>query len=114
MDLALRIEQLPQNAKSTALKLGSKRTKLTQIHSFSYLASEEEIMDTLQEYGYGIDYGFARVTWQNEKGATVKSISLSTPLESEQHQSDLSKTLDAMLSLVAEVRRFTAVQKEGK
>jgi len=113
MDLALRIEQLPQGATRTALKLGSKRTKLTHVHSFEHLASEEEIMDSLHEYGYGMDYGFAKVTWLNEKGQTVKSISLNTPLVSEQNQSDLSKTLDCMLSLVAEVRRFTAVQNEG-
>ena len=43
----------------------------------------------------------------------MKSLSLSTPLSNEESQSDLSKTLDCMLSLVAEVRRFTSVQNEG-
>lgn len=113
MDLALKIEQLPENAFKCAVKLGSERTKLTQVQVFDYLATEDEIMDSLHDYGYGSEYGFARIVWKTEKGATVKSLSMSTPIVSEQNQSDLSKTLDTMLSLVAEVRRFTAVQNEG-
>ena len=113
MDLALRLEQLPAEAKRTSLKLGSKRTKLTQIHSFDYLPSESEIMDELREHGYGSEYKFARIVWHGDKCATVKTLSINTALDNEEGQSDLSKTLDCMLSLVAEVRRFTSVQNEG-
>jgi hypothetical protein len=113
MDLALRLEQLPEGAKSTSVKLGSVRTKLTQVHVWDYLATESEIMDVLREYGYGSEYKFARVMWHGKGGATVKTLSISTPLENEEGQSDLSKTLDCMLLLVGEVRRFTSVQNEG-
>ena len=113
MDLALKMEQLPETACKLSIKVGSQRIKMTQVQVFAYLPTEEEILDCLEDYGYGTEYGFARLQWQNEKNKPVKSLSLSTPLESENNQSDLSKTLDTMLSLVSEVRRFTAVQNEG-
>ena len=113
MDLALRLEQLPESATRTALKLGSNRTRLTQVQAFDHLATEEEIMDALVDHGYGADYQYSKVTWLNAKGQTVKSLAMSTPLKNEEGSSDLSKTLDTMLLLVAEVRRFTAVQNEG-
>ena len=109
MDLALKMEQLPETASKLSIKVGSQRIKMTQVQVFHHLPTEEEILDCLEDYGYGTEYGFARLQWLNEKNKPVKSLSLSTPLQNEETQLDLSKTLDTMLSLVTEVRRFTAV-----
>ena len=108
MDLALKMEQLPDSASSLAIKVGSQRTRLTQVHCFNRLPSEEEILDCLEDYGYGTEYGFARLVWKSEKGTNVKSVSLSESIKDEEESSTIKALVDGLLDMAAEQRRFVS------
>ena len=112
MDLALKMEKLPETACKLSVRLGSQRTRLTQVHSFGMLPTEEEILDCLEDYGYGTEYGYARLIWQNEKGQAVRSVSLSKPLIEEDGQSTVKVLVDGLLDMAAEQRRFLSTLNE--
>ena len=106
MDLALKMEQLPETAVKLVVKVGSQRIKLTHVDSFDYLPTEAEILDCLNDHGFGSEYGFARLIWQNEKSKPVKSVSLSEEIKDEEDSSTVKTLVNGLLEMAAEQRRF--------
>ena len=107
MNLSHHLETLPENITKLSLKIGSKRTQLGHIQSFAYIPSEMEIMDALNNYGYGIDYKYARLVWQDEKGKQIKTYNLNCQLKEDEDNSNTIKILvDGLLEMAAEQRRF--------
>lgn len=106
MNLAHHLETLPENASKLSLKVGAKRTKLSHVHSFQYIPAEDEILDTLESYGYGIDYRYARLVWNDEKGRQVKTFSFSTELDEDEDNSTVKVLVNGLLEMAAEQRRF--------
>jgi hypothetical protein len=108
MDLSLQIEKLPESACKLHVKVGSKANRLTNVRSFDYLAPEEEILDCLEEYGYGSEYGYARLIWYDSKSKQVKSYSISEKLKEEEESSTIKVLVDGLLDMAAEQRRFVS------
>tara|TARA_R110002124_G_scaffold249042_1_gene414152 strand:- start:2637 stop:3323 length:687 start_codon:yes stop_codon:yes gene_type:complete len=107
MNLVHHLETLPENAAKLSIKMGSKRHQLAHVHSFAYIPSEEEIQDAMGDYGYGVDYQFARLVWNDEKGRQVKTFSMSTGLIEDGGETGTIKVLvDGLLEMAAEQRRF--------
>lgn len=112
MDLSLTLDLLPETASKLAIKLGSSRGKLQNIATLDPLPSESEILDCLELHGYGSEYPYCRLMWYDENRKCVKSLSMSEELQVEA-PSDLRHTLDSLLAMVGEVRRFTSVQNHA-
>lgn len=106
MNLSHHIETLPETASKLSIKIGAKRTQLAHVHSFQYIPPEQEILDALEEYGYGVDYGYARLIWNDEKGRQVKTYSLSTELENDDTNGTIQILVNGLLEMAAEQRRF--------
>ena len=102
MNLSHHLETLPETASRLSIKIGAKRTQLAHIHSFQYIPAEQEILDALVEYGYGVDYGYARLIWNDDKGRQVKTYSLSTELESD----DTNGTIQVLVNGLLEPYNF--------
>ena len=103
--IALKMEKLLKTTCKLSVRLGSQRTRLTQVHSFGTLPTEEEILDCLEDYGYGTEYGYARLIWQNEKGQAVRSVSLSKPLMEEDGQSTVKVLVDGLRVSLEEMKK---------
>lgn len=108
MDLSLKMEKLPETAFKLAVKIGSKVNKLTHVHSFPSLPNEEEILDCLEEYGFGTEYPYARLIWQDEKGRAVKTYNFTEKLKEEEESSTIKALVDGLLDMAAEQRRFVS------
>ena len=106
MNLSHHIETLPENASKLSIKIGAKRTQLAHVHSFLYIPTEQEILDAMEEYGYGIDYGYARLIWNDDKGRQVKTYSLSTELQNDDTSGTIQVLVNGLLEMAAEQRRF--------
>ena len=108
MNLTLKMEKLPDNVSKVAIKIGAQSTRLTHVQTFQHLASEEEILDCLEEYGFGTEYGYARVIWQDERGRQVTTYSFSEPIKAEEERSTINVLVDGLLQMAAEQRRFVS------
>ena len=106
MNLVHHLETLPETAAKLSIRMGSKRHQLAHVHSFSYIPNEEEIQDAMGDYGYGVDYQFARLVWNDEKGKNVKSFSMSVQLDEESETGTIKVLVDGLLEMAAEQRRF--------
>lgn len=108
MNLTLKMEKLPDNVAKVAVKLGAQSTRLTHVQTFQHLASEEEILDCLEEYGFGTEYGYARVIWQDDRGRQVTTYSFSEPIKEEEERSTINVLVNGLLEMAAEQRRFVS------
>lgn len=107
MNLTHHLESLPETACKLSIRIGAKRAQLSHVQSLQYIPAEQEIIDSLDEYGFGTEYGYARLVWQDEKGRQVKTHSMSTELESDGSETGTIKVLvNGLLEMAAEQRRF--------
>jgi len=106
MNLSHHLETLPETACKLSIRIGAKRAQLSHVQSLQYIPAEQEIIDALDEYGYGVDYGYARLVWQDDKGRQVKTYSLSTELESDDTNGTIQVLVNGLLEMAAEQRRF--------
>jgi hypothetical protein len=111
-NLSLTIDLLPESTRKLSIKLGSSRTKLTNVATIEPLPSEEEILDTLEQYGYGTEYPYARLMWYDDKRHCVKSLSMHEPIEDDEQKAIVSVLTSCIIDLVAENRRTLNTQNE--
>lgn len=110
MNIGLIIDQLPKETLQCKIKLGYARNKLLQIATIEN-PTESEIIDSLDSFGFGEDYPFGRIMWYDETHKCIKTYSITAPTPVAE-QTDLRATLDVLLQMVGEVRRFSSVQND--
>ena len=111
MEFYEKMASLPEEASKLVLSIGNNRQRLRTVRRWEYIPEEGELLDELEDQGFGLDYQYARLIVRDEKGRQIRSLSFKEALEKEEEsktESHISTLVNGILSMASEQRRFLA------
>jgi hypothetical protein len=111
MEFYEKLASLPEEASKLVLSIGNNRQRLRTVRRWEYIPEEGELLDELEDQGFGLDYQYARLIVRDEKGRQIRSLSFKEALEKEEEsktESHISTLVNGILSMASEQRRFLA------
>ena len=111
MEFYEKLASLPEEASKLVLSIGNNRQRLRTVRRWEYIPEEGELLDELEDRGFGLDYQYARLIVRDEKGRQIRSLSFKEALEKEEEsktESHISTLVNGILSMASEQRRFLA------
>lgn len=106
-------ENLPNGTTRIAIKIGKRRDQLKQIRKLQIPIFDHELIDILEEEGFGIDYPHARLIFFGDSGKPITSRSLTEIIDVEETKPSSTESLtEGILLMAQEMRRFVSVMSD--
>lgn len=108
------IEHMPEETARIAIKIGKRRDQLRHVTNIYPPIADGNIIDILEEHGFGTSCQFARLWFYDSNKLKLQSKSLTQPIEPESSPpNDIGYMVEGILMTMAEMRRFITVQNES-